>query len=139
MRDNCPDDLDSIYVPLRLVYGLVPVAAGLDKFFNLLTDWGRYLPPSLAEVLPVDANTFMQAVGVIEIAAGLAVLTAFTRLGAYVVMAWLLLIAANLIAAGHLDVAVRDLVMAVGAYSLGKLAALRKERWIPAAFQTGAA
>jgi hypothetical protein len=73
----------------------------------------------------------MMIVGVIEIIAGLAVLTALPRLGAYVVMAWLILIAVTVAAAGYLDIAVRDLVMAVGAYSLGQLAALRGEPWLP--------
>jgi hypothetical protein len=139
MHAKRADNLSSIYVPLRLIYGLVPVVAGLDKFLNLLTDWDRYLPPSLAQMLPVGGVTLMHAVGIIEIAAGLAVLTLFTRLGAYVVMAWLVLIAANLIAAGYLDVAVRDLVMAAGAYTLGQVAALRNERWIPAALRPEAA
>ena len=34
------DKLSSIYLPLRLTYGLVPLVAGADKFFNVLTDWG---------------------------------------------------------------------------------------------------
>lgn len=124
-------DLRTIYVPLRLTYGLVPVVAGLDKFFNLLTDWGAYLPSFVSDLLPLAPSAFMQLVGVIEIIAGLAVLTRFTRLGAYVVMAWLVLIAATVAAAGFLDIAVRDLVMAVGAYALGQAAALRGEQWIP--------
>ena len=69
-------------------------------------------------MLPVSPSTFMLIVGVIEIAAGLAVLTRFTRFGAYVVMAWLLLIAINLVIAGYLDIAVRDVVMAVGAFAV---------------------
>ena len=48
MQAKRADNLSSIYVPLRLIYGLVPVVAGLDKFLDLLTDWDRYLPPSLA-------------------------------------------------------------------------------------------
>ncbi len=138
MQADRASHLDSIYVPLRLIYGLVPIAAGLDKFTDLLTDWGKYLPPALARALPVGAATFMHAVGVIEIVAGLAVLTAFTRLGAHVVMAWIVLIALNLTAAGYLDIAVRDLVMAAGAYTLGRVAALRHERWLPAALPTRA-
>jgi hypothetical protein len=124
-------NLSSIYLPLRLTYGLVPVVAGLDKFFNLLTDWGKYLPRGLASGLPVSVSTFMAVVGCIEIAAGLAVLTVLPRLGTYVVMAWLILIAAVLVVAGDLDIAVRDLGMAVGAYALGQVAALRQERWFP--------
>jgi hypothetical protein len=72
----------------------------------------------------------MMVVGCIEIAAGLAVSTRFTRLGAYVVMAWLIMIAATLVAAGYLDIAVRDLVMAVGAFTLGQVAAVRHEGWL---------
>lgn len=124
--------LSSIYVPLRACYGLVPIVAGIDKFLNLLTDWSQYLPGFAANLLPVSAAQFMMIVGVIEIIAGLAVLTVLPRLGAYVVMAWLVLISINLIAAGYLDIAVRDLVMAVGAYTLGQVAGYRGERWIPA-------
>src|SRR3954468_8721157 len=102
--------LSSIYIPLRLVYGLVPIVAGADKFFNLLTDWDKYLPASAAANLPVSPSVFMMIVGVIEIVAGLAVLTVLTRLGAYIVMLWLVLISVNLIMAGYYDIAVRDLV-----------------------------
>jgi hypothetical protein len=67
------------------------------------------------------------------IVAGLAVLTVFTCLGTYVVAAWLSLIAVNLVLAGHFDIAVRDLVMAIGAYTLGEVAALRGAKWFSAA------
>lgn len=114
--------LDSLRWVLRLTYGLVPVAAGLDKFFNLLTNWEQYVSPTVARLLPVSTPVFMHIVGVIEIAAGLVVLFGFTTVGAYVVSAWLTLIALSLASSGHyLDVAVRDLVMAVGAYTLGVL------------------
>ena len=70
----------------------------------------------------------MQVVGIIEIAAGIIVLSRFTTLGAYVVSAWLTLIALSLIFSGHyLDVAVRDVVMAVGAGSLGVLSEVLAE------------
>lgn len=52
----------------------------------------------------------MHIVGVIEMIAGLAILTKWTRRGSYVAAAWLLAIAINLVSAGmFLDVAVRDL------------------------------
>jgi uncharacterized membrane protein YphA (DoxX/SURF4 family) len=125
------NQLSSVYIPLRLAYGLVPIVAGADKFFNLLTNWPKYLPAQVASMLPIPADKFMLIVGVIEIVAGLAVLTKFTRLGSYVVMIWLLLISANLILAGYFDIAVRDIVMALGAYTLGQVAAFRGEAWFP--------
>ncbi|MFL6234398.1 MAG: DoxX family membrane protein [Thermoanaerobaculia bacterium] len=119
--------LESLYKPLWLTYGLVPLLAGLDKFFNLLTDWPKYLSPWVAHLLPVSAQTFMYAVGVIEIVVGLLVLTRWTRLGAWIAAAWLVLIALNLATLGLFDIAVRDLAMAVGAYTLARLAELRQE------------
>jgi len=131
------DSLSSTYIPLRLTYGLVPIVAGADKFLNLLVHWDKYLPANAATILPVSPTVFMYIVGIIEIVAGLAVLTFLTRLGAYVVMIWLALIAVVLIAGGNYDVAVRDLVMAVGAYSLGQIAGLRGDRWLPFAASAG--
>ena len=106
---------------LRYTYGLVPIVAGLDKFTNLLTDWKNYIAPSVNNALPFSASTFMAIVGVIEIIAGIIVLLR-PRLGGFIVMAWLIAIALNLLISGHYsDVAVRDLVMAIGAFSLAKL------------------
>ncbi|HEY0511044.1 MAG TPA: DoxX family membrane protein [Thermoanaerobaculia bacterium] len=119
--------LESLYRPLWLTYGLVPLLAGLDKFFNLLTDWPKYLSPWMAHLLPVSPQAFMHVVGIIEIAVGLMVLTRWPRLGAWIAMAWLALIAVNLITMGLFDIAVRDLAMAVGAFTLARLAELRQE------------
>lgn len=111
-----------VYQLLRLTFGLVPIIAGLDKFTNLLTNWEKYLNPALAELLPFSPATFMMVVGIIEIAAGLLVL-AKPAIGAYVVMAWLACIGLSLLATpDYLDVAVRDFVMAIGAYSLAQIA-----------------
>jgi hypothetical protein len=120
-------NLEAIYRPLWLTYGLVPLLAGLDKFLTLLTDWPKYLSPTVAGLLPVSAATFMHAVGIIEIVVGLLVLTRWTRLGAWIAAAWLVLIAINLATMGLFDIAVRDLAMAVGAYTLARLAEMRQE------------
>jgi uncharacterized membrane protein YphA (DoxX/SURF4 family) len=110
-----------LHLILKLTYGLVPIVAGLDKFTNILTDWSKYLNTDLLQVLPLNAPTFMVIVGIIEIAAGILVLWK-TELGAYVVAAWLVCIALTLIMSfNYLDVAVRDIVMAIGAYALARL------------------
>ena len=127
MPTNTQPSLESLYRPLWLTYGLVPLLAGLDKFLNLLTDWPKYLSPAIAHLLPVSPETFMHAVGIIEIAVGLLVLTRWTRLGAWIAAAWLVAIAVNLITLGLYDIAVRDLAMAVGATTLARLAELRHE------------
>src|SRR5262245_31522742 len=129
MNDN--HSLDSVFFPLKITYGLVPLLAGLDKFVGLLAHWEGYLSPTVLSMLPFSAKAFMMIVGVIEVVVGLAVLTKFTRVGAYVAMSWLVLIAINLLLAGFPDVAVRDLAMAVGAYSLGTVAGLKGLAWLP--------
>jgi uncharacterized membrane protein YphA (DoxX/SURF4 family) len=109
---------------LRLCYGLVPIVAGFDKFTNLLTNWTKYLSPTIQQMLPasMSATSFMYWIGVIEIAAGLMVLSNYVRWGAYVVSLWLVAVAVNLLSTGqYFDIAVRDTVMAVGAFALAKL------------------
>lgn len=103
---------------LKLVFGIVPIVAGIDKFSNLLTYWPDYMAGSFKEILPIDVLLFMKVVGIIEITAGLLVLFR-PLLGAYVVMFWLIALALQIIFGGnHFDVAVRDLVMAAGAFAL---------------------
>jgi uncharacterized membrane protein YphA (DoxX/SURF4 family) len=113
----------SVALTLKVLYGVVPIVAGLDKFTNLLVDWSKYLPAWFASALPMSPHAFMMIVGIIEIVAGLIVLSKWTRVGAVIVAAWLVAIALNLIAAGFYDIAVRDLSMAVGAWSLYRLTA----------------
>lgn len=108
---------------LKLTFGIVPIVAGLDKFTNLLTHWVDYLDKAL---VPFDALVFMKIVGIIEIVAGIIVLVK-PLIGAYIVMIWLICIALQLIIGGHyFDVAVRDLVMAIAAYTLAQLTSIEQ-------------
>lgn len=125
---NLDERLNTMWWALRIALGVTPIVAGLDKFFNLLTNWGAYLHPAIPTMTGISAATLMQMVGVIEIAAGVVVLTKFMRLGAYVVMAWLAGIALSLVAQGqYLDIAVRDLLLALMALTLAKLTEVREE------------
>src|SRR5687767_14285401 len=110
--------VEHVITLLRITYGVVPIVAGADKFTNILVNWDQYLAPKIANTLPFAAHTFMLIVGVIEIVAGLLVL-AKPRLGSMIVCLWLLCIAINLLIGGeYYDIAVRDIVMAIGAFSL---------------------
>ncbi len=119
--------LDMPWFALRYGIGATAALAGIDKFFNILADWGSYVSPVAARVLPVSTGTFMGAVGIIELAVGAAILLGWVRLGGYVASAWLLCIAANLVAAGFFDVAVRDVIMSVAAFTLARMADVRGE------------
>ena len=124
---NAHSRIDQTWLALRLTYGLVAFLAGLDKFFHLLANWDAYLAPQIVSLLPVSTGLFMRAVGVVEMLLGVLILTAWTRFGAYVAAAWLLSIAVSLTLTGsYFDLAVRDVAMAVGAWTLARLSEVRK-------------
>src|SRR5918993_4840547 len=103
---------------LRTVFTIAPIAFGLDKFFELLTDWEQYLAPWINDLVPGTAHQAMLAVGVIEVVAGVAVAVA-PRLGALLVAGWLGGIIVNLLSMGaYYDVALRDFGLLVGALAL---------------------
>src|SRR4051812_43242185 len=84
------------YVLLHVGFAVLPILAGLDKFFHLLVNWDLYLAPFVTRLLPFSGHTFMLVVGVIEVVAGLIV--AFRpQIGAYIVMLWLWGIIVNLL------------------------------------------
>ena len=120
-------EIKKVQLILKYTFGLVPIIAGLDKFTSLLTDWTRYLAEPLVSALPFSAQAFMMVVGVVEIVAGILVLLK-TEIGSLLVAAWLALIAVTLIIGGeYIDVAVRDIVMAIAAYCLFRLSRVRGE------------
>src|SRR5437016_4015120 len=58
---------------LHIGFVVLPIIAGLDKFFHLLVNWDQYLAPWIANALPFSPHYFMMGVGVVEIVAGLIV------------------------------------------------------------------
>lgn len=119
---------------LRIGFTVAPILAGLDKFFNLLVNWEQYLAPWIANLAPVSPTTFMMIAGVIEIVAGL-VVAVKPRFGGFLVAAWLAGIIVNLLSfPGWYDIALRDLGLLIGAFSLGLMAL----RYDTPAFETSA-
>lgn len=123
------DRLNIGWWALRIGLGVGPIITGIDKYFNKLTDWGMYLSPLVTKVVPVSAGTFMHIIGAVEIIAGLIVLSRWTKIGSYIVMFWLLGIVLNLITTGMFyDLAMRDVEIAIGAFVLAQLTAVREQQ-----------
>lgn len=119
---NLSDPGYQAFLSLRTVFAVAPILFGLDKFFNVLTDWPQYLAPWINDIVPGSAQQAMYAVGVIEIVAGIAVAVA-PRYGSLLVVAWLAGIIVNLLTIpGFYDVALRDFGLLVGAFALSRLA-----------------
>jgi uncharacterized membrane protein HdeD (DUF308 family) len=110
------------FTMLRIAFAVAPIAFGLDKFFNVLTDWPKYLAGWVDDLMPGSAQDFMYAVGAIEIVAGLLVALR-PRYGAPLVAAWLAGIIFNLLTGpGYYDIALRDFGLMLGALTLTRLA-----------------
>jgi len=108
---------------LRFAYGAVLVLAGLDKLFgtDLIVYWPKYISPLVMGLLPVSAGVFLAFMGIVEIAVGIMLLTKFPRIAGYLSIAWLLLISVNLALLGFFDIAIRDVLLAFGAFVLAEL------------------
>lgn len=120
------NNLNLVFNLLKYTFVIVPIVAGFDKYLNFLTDWQQYMEGPLLSLLPFSTQTFMMIVGFIEIVAGILVWKN-SKIGGYVVAAWLTGIALSLlIGFNYVDVAVRDLVMAIAAFSMAKLSEIKK-------------
>jgi uncharacterized membrane protein YphA (DoxX/SURF4 family) len=110
------------FMLLRAGYTVLPLAMGIDKFFNAMVSWPKYLADWIDNIAPGTAQQFMYFVGGVEILAGLIVLIK-PRYGAYIVAAWLAGIVINLFSYGEWwDIGVRDVGLMLGALTLGRLA-----------------
>ena len=112
------------FMLLRLGFTAAPIAFGLDKFWNQMVYWPKYLAPWIDDLMPGSAQQFMYFVGIVEIVAGVVVLLK-PRYGAYLVAAWLAGIVINLFSfPGWYDIAVRDFGLMLGALTLARLASV---------------
>jgi hypothetical protein len=120
--------LVSAWWTLKIALGSVAVLVGVDKFVNVLTSWSDYLNPVALEYVAVDAEVLVRAAGIVEMIVGIAILTRWTRLGAYLAALWFVIMAANLISMQKFyDVAVLDLLLAASAFALAQITAVRQE------------
>lgn len=121
---NLRDPRYQAFLTLRLGFTVLPIAMGIDKFFNEMVYWPKYLADWIANIPPGTPQQIMYGVGVVEIVAGLAVLVK-PRYGAYLVALWLVGIVVNLWSYGNwYDIGVRDFGLMLAALTLARLASV---------------
>ena len=104
---------------LQIAFIIVPIVAGLDKFFHYLAHWTHYLSPYVSQVVHYNNARFMMFVGIIEIIVGIGNIIVPKVFG-FITAGWLALIIINLLLLGHFwDIALRDLGLCLGAVALG--------------------
>ena len=123
-RSGWRDPRYQAFLLLRIGFTAAPILFGLDKFFNLMTDWPKYLAPWVNEIVPGSGQQVMYVVGAVEIVAGL-VVALKPRYGGYLVALWLAGIVFNLLTySGWYDVALRDFGLLLAALTLARLASV---------------
>jgi len=123
-RADWRDPRYQAFALMRLTFTIAPIAFGLDKFFNVMVDWTRYLAPWINNITPGTGQQFMYFVGATEILAGV-IVALKPRYGAYVVAGWLAGIIINLLTySGFYDIALRDFGLMLGALTLARLASV---------------
>jgi len=121
-----PDFAYAAFWVLRILFVALPLAVGIDKYFDHFVDWTQYLWTGIPNNLHINATTFMHIAGIVEIVAALLVLFV-PQLGAAAVTAWLSGIVANLLLVGfdeheYWDIALRDAGLLLAAVALLLLA-----------------
>ena len=128
---------------LKVTYGLFFLIIGVDKFFNVITSWSKLIHPIIFQKLSdmsVQMDHSMMILGAFEIVIGLLILTQMTRIGAYIAAIYLFVVAFNLLAMGTIstanyaliagpftDVALKDIVLGIGALVLAYLTTIHTE------------
>lgn len=112
---------DTTWRLLKYAYGVLPILTGIDKFTNVLVTWEGYISPKVLTYLPIDVTLLFQIVGFGEIILGLIILSRWTRIGALIETVWLMSIAAVVTIGGFYDIALRDIILALGAYVLSQV------------------
>ncbi|HLC06549.1 MAG TPA: hypothetical protein VJJ26_00030 [Candidatus Babeliales bacterium] len=122
------DKFNTLLLSLKYIYGLVPIAIGLDKFFFYIVNWNIYVSPTVILYLPsIITPKIVPIVGIIEIIAGIIILSKYTRFGAYLVAAWLGVVILNLLTIGGMyDIILRDIAILVGYVAFGVLTELKE-------------
>jgi hypothetical protein len=116
------DPARQAFMLLRTAFTVAPIAFGVDKATNLLTDWQSYLSPTIDQLLPGTASQLMLVVGLVEVIGGVMV-GLRPQLGAYLVAGWLAGIILNLLLIpGFYDIALRDFGLLLAALALARLA-----------------
>ena len=107
------------YFLLRLVFVILPILVGFDKFFNFFVDWEQYFVNPL---FGTRGHFVLLFVGLVEMGIGIGILY-HPRLFANLLAIWIALVGLNLIILGkYIDIAILDFGLGLCALALGKLA-----------------
>jgi hypothetical protein len=95
---------------------------GFDKFLHAMTQWERYVAPSISSFLHMSPAAIVITSGFIELLAATAVALK-PRIGSWVVCAWLWLVAINLLGVPQYDMVLLVLALSAAGLAFTRLSA----------------
>ncbi len=103
------------------LFAAIPILFGIDKFFNIITDWPHYVSPFANAILPFTAQQIMWASGPVEILVGI-LIALKPRIGMRIFAAMLAGIAINVLTIPkELHIAFLDISLAICALASSTL------------------
>lgn len=119
--------LNHTWYILRFTYAILFLIAGLDKFARILvSNWPEHISPIVSQAIHMPADVILFIAAVIELTLTFLILTHWPRFGAYLATLWLFAWVANYMSFGSYGaIAVCDFVMAIGAFTLGRLTTIK--------------
>ena len=110
-----------VFKVLHLMFVGVPLIAGVDKYFNFITDWEKYISPVFRPLLPMSPKAAMKCAGIAEIAIGVTAIKR-PRLGTSLFSALMFGIILNLLTMRkQMHIASLDFCMAICSLSFALL------------------
>ncbi len=117
--------LSFLFNLLKITYGMFLIIVGIDKFFDLIVNWIHYVHPNILVFIPY--RSLIVAVALLEIFLGLLILLPKVKLGYYAAIVWMVVVIIDLLALGYYDIAARDVLIALGLFTLALLADVNDE------------
>lgn len=123
MNESNKNSLYYSWLFLKIAYGLIVLIAGIDKFFGILSPHDEnVVSPFIKALIPFSITYFLYGIGIFEIINGIMILTRATYWGAYILMAWYLIINLNLISMNSFYlVVINNTGHAAAAFTLAQL------------------
>ncbi len=127
IMEKIKKNINYLWWILKITYGSLFIFVGADKFFNILTNWDRFISTVCLEIIPISPTVFLHIFGILQIIIGLLILSAYTMLGAIIGLIVLLGIFLNLLFTQDFTVVLtHDFIMILGLIVLIELTRIKR-------------
>lgn len=123
---NNSQRLNQLWTMTWIIYAIVPIIVGIDKYFYMIVDWNKFVSPFVASI--IAPSTLVSLLGVVEISSGILMFIS-PAIASYMIAGVLGLICVNLmLIPGYYDVILRDVAIAFSYIVFGMMTDLKNNK-----------